>query len=212
MPIPALAVVRVSPDGAQVLGTASVLPGGFFVTTKHVTGADDSNLQVMLPRAEDLNAYQDTSDTNCKLAAVEIVAIDPFMDLCVLRLRDGTTNFGLEIMGTDSLKVGSPVLIYGFPHADHNRLVLTEQRANVGARILISTGERPFKHIVLNVQTRPGQSGGPVLDEKGRLVAVIIGSYAPGGGGGINLGGIDPHTLHQTTHAISAEYLDEMMS
>src|SRR5258706_10220181 len=159
MAIPALAVARIFPDGVRVLGTACVLPGGFFATTKHVTGADDANLQVILPKSEDLNAYQDTADPSCKLVAVEMVAIDPFMDLCLLRLKGGTTNFGLDISGTDPLKVGSPVCVYGFPHADHNRFVLTEQRTSVGAKILISTGERPFKHIVLNVQTRPGQSG-----------------------------------------------------
>jgi hypothetical protein len=42
-------------------------------------------------------------------------------------------------------------------------------------------------------------------------VALLIGSYAPGGGGMVSLGGVDPHTLHQTTHAISAEYAKELL-
>jgi hypothetical protein len=36
---------------------------------------------------------------------------------------------------------------------------------------------------------------------------MVVGSYAPNGGGGILLGDVDPATLHQTTHAISAEYV-----
>lgn len=43
------------------------------------------------------------------------------------------------------------------------------------------------------------------------LVAMIIGSYAPNSGGSISLGGVDPHTLHQTTHAVSAEYILQML-
>jgi glycine cleavage system aminomethyltransferase T len=67
--------------------------------------------------------------------------------------------------------------------------------------------------IILNVQARPGQSGSPVLLSDGRTIAaMIIGSYAPRAGGGISLGGVDPHTLHQTTHAISAEYIRELQS
>ena len=68
------------------------------------------------------------------------------------------------------------------------------------------------KHIVLNIQTRPGQSGSPVFRESdSMLVAMIIGSYAPNSSGSISLGGVDPHTLHQTTHAVSAEYILQML-
>ena len=44
-----------------------------------------------------------------------------------------------------------------------------------------------------------------------RVVGVLAGSYARTGGGQISLGGIDPASLHQTTHAVSAEYLREML-
>jgi len=67
-------------------------------------------------------------------------------------------------------------------------------------------------HLVLNVQTRPGQSGSPIFRlSDSKLIGMIIGSYAPGGGGGISLGGIDPNTLHQTTHAVSSEYISKMI-
>lgn len=64
----------------------------------------------------------------------------------------------------------------------------------------------------MNIQTRPGQSGSPVFRESdSMLVAMIIGSYAPNSSGSISLGGVDPHTLHQTTHAVSAEYILQML-
>jgi hypothetical protein len=89
---------------------------------------------------------------------------------------------------------------------------LTEQRSSVGARIILGSQGIKTKHLVLNVQARPGQSGSPVFSDDGKLlVAMVIGSYAPGGGGGVIVGGIDPQTLHQTTHAISAEYITEIL-
>ena len=90
--------------------------------------------------------------------------------------------------------------------------MLTYERAEIGAKVLIDSNGIKSKHVVLNTQARPGQSGSPVLRLPDLMViGLLIGSYAPGGGGGISLGGVDPQTLHQTTHAISAEYLTEML-
>lgn len=83
----------------------------------------------------------------------------------------------------------------------------------VGARVLLGAGGVKVKHVVLNTQTRPGQSGGPVFTADGRTVcAMITGGYSPtGAAGGIIIGGIDPQTLHQTTHAVSAEYIKGLL-
>src|SRR6202020_2752714 len=106
---------------------------------------------------------------------------------------------------------GSPVVTFGFPHANHSRMVLTLQSTIVGARVLISSDDVKTKNIVINTQARAGQSGGPVFNQsRTSVVAVLLGSYAPSEEG-IRLGDIDPQTLHQTTHAISAEYLKGML-
>jgi S1-C subfamily serine protease len=141
---------------------------------------------------------------------VKIAASDPFHDLAVLK-ADIPQLTNLSISGADSAPVGTPISSFGFPHADHGRMVLTRQDTEIGARVLITSGGIKSKHFVLNTQARPGQSGSPIFrTADGQLVGVLIGSYAPGGGGGISLGGVDPHTLHQTTHAVSAEYLSKM--
>lgn len=206
-----VAVARMTPNGFSLLGTAFIIGNDLLVTTKHVTGADDAQLFIILPKATSLNDYQDTTDNQAQLLAVQIHAIDPFMDLCVLKVTNGHANEDYVRAGSDHVKVGAPVILFGFPHADQGRRVLTYQRTEVGAKVLIVAGEQKFKHLVLNIQARPGQSGSPIFTEDGRLVAILIGSYAPGGGGGISLGGVDPHTLHQTTHAISAEYIEELI-
>lgn len=65
----------------------------------------------------------------------------------------------------------------------------------------------------MNIQSRPGQSGSPIVIHESRsIAAMLIGSYAPQDNSGrISIGGIDPQTLHQTTHAISATYIKEMI-
>jgi V8-like Glu-specific endopeptidase len=207
------AVGRTGANGVSLLGTATLLNSpGKFVTAAHVTQKDEQNLVVVVkPDNSSINDYQDTSDARVEVIPVRIEAIEPFRDLCILSA--GIDAFSTISMGsTDILNLGNVVDIFGYPHADHGRLVLTQQRTEIGARILIKNGIVKTKHVVLNTQARPGQSGSPIFSaQTTMLVAILIGSYAPGGGGSISLGGVDPHTLHQTTHAVSVEYVREML-
>jgi len=43
----------------------------------------------------------------------------------------------------------------------------------------------------------------------GKIVGVLIGTYAPQFG--IMLGNINPAELNQTTHIVSAEYIEDML-
>jgi S1-C subfamily serine protease len=160
-----------------------------------------------------MSDYQDTSDQQVKAIPLKMVAADPIHDLAILELSsDSQFVFGYQLTSLDSCPPGTAIVTFGFPHANYGRVVLTQQLAHVGARILVENRGQKSKHIVLNTQAREGQSGGPVFSsDLSQIVAILIGSYAPSGGGGISLGGIDPATLHQTTHAISAEYLRAML-
>lgn len=207
----AFAVGRTGPGGVQLTGSAFALnKPGHFATAFHAVGADDTNLVLALKGMKQIDEYQDTANQQVQLFPVKIHAADPVHDLVVLRSPNGV-SCNIAIGGADDVKVGTEISSFGFPHADHGRMVLTRQDTAVGARVLIETGGIKTKHLVLNTQARPGQSGSPVFRRSdGLLIAVLVGSYAPGGGGGISLGGVDPHTLHQTTHAVSAEYLKGM--
>jgi S1-C subfamily serine protease len=208
------ALGRQEAGGLTLLGTAFAVGPRKVATAYHVTGASDEGLAIVVPRFPSMLAYQDTADTSVTSMSVRIVAADPLKDLCVLEFvrPDAQFTFAYGLSGTDSVPPGAPVVTLGFPHANFGRMVLTQQVAHVGARILIENTGQKSKHIVLNTQARDGQSGGPVFDASlNSVVAVLLGSYAPGGGGGISLGGVDPATLHQTTHAISAEYLGAML-
>lgn len=208
------ALGRQDAGGLTLLGTAFAVGTSTVATAYHVTGANDEGLALVIPRYPNMLAYQDTSDMKVSMIPVRIVAADPLKDLCVLELAtpDTRITFGYGLSGADAVPPGAPVVTFGFPHANFGRMVLTQQVAHVGARILIENSGQQSKHIVLNTQARDGQSGGPVFDAGlTEIVAVVLGSYAPGGGGGISLGGVDPATLHQTTHAISAEYVRGML-
>ncbi|WP_082819008.1 S1 family peptidase [Cupriavidus nantongensis] len=204
---------RVGPGGVQLLGTAFNLnKEGHFATASHVVSGSDTGLVLVLRTFDfpDVNVYQDASDTSVRMVPLRILASDPFRDLAIL-VADVNLHTTHTIAGTDAAEVGTPLCSFGYPHADHGRLILTRQESSVGARILLSSGKIKSKHIVLNTLARPGQSGSPVFTrDDGQLIAVIVGAYIPESAGQVIVAGIDPNVLHQTTHAVSAEYLLEM--
>lgn len=143
----------------------------------------------------------------------KIVAYDAARDIALLQTDKFYDNPIPYVLGSsDEAPEETPILSLGFPHIDYGRLVLTSNWSEVGARVLLGDQVVKNKYLVLNTQGRPGQSGGPALIRgSNRVVAMVVGAYRPQGGGGIIIGGIDPTTLHQTTHAISAEYIGEMI-
>lgn len=210
-----MTIGRITPKGVNLLGTGFLLnKPGLIVTCAHVIKNDDSNLVLVL-NSRRINDYQDTSDTSVQCINIKVKEINPFTDICILQIDDNVLRLpssNIVIGGTDTIAVGENIYICGFPHCDHGRKILTRQNTSVGAKILLDSSGIKSKHIVLNIQSRPGQSGSPVFRQSDdKLIAMVIGSYAPAGSGEIIIGGIDPQTLHQTTHAISAEYIKEMI-
>lgn len=197
------------------LGTCFAVGPRLFATAAHVTGPSDEGLNLITGRVDSLSDYQDTTDLRALGLSLKIVSYNPIHDIAVLEFvdADSKANFSYSLGSADEIATGTSVVSLGYPHADHGRLVLTQQASMVGARVLLGAEGTKLKHVVLNTQTRPGQSGGPVFTADGtRLCAMIVGGYAPAGAaGGISIGGIDPQTLHQTTHAISAEYIRELL-
>lgn len=205
-------VGRVTPDGVSLLGTCFLLNKmSCFATACHVTNNFDKDLVICITSTDD-NGYQDTGENKVQTVPVRIIKSDPIHDICILKCEKPIVS-NIRIQGTDSVGLCDDLIVLGYPHCTTNgRHVLTCQDATVGAKILIANEGIKTKNIVINIQSRPGQSGSPVFCKHTKsVVAMLIGSYAPNNRGGISLGGIDPQTLHQTTHAISAEYILNMI-
>ena len=206
-------VGRVDADRVSMLGTAFFIrEDGYLVTPRHVINDTDEGLVVLVPHIRGMNEYQDLSDTSCHCIYIEIVEIDPIRDLAVLKLKDDPRfNLRIPSLGSiDDVDVGETVQMFGYPHCTEGRRVLTYQSTAIGAKFLLSTNSIKSKQAVLNIQSRPGQSGSLVFSERlNKIIGVLLGTYAPSSG--ILLNGINPAELNQTTHIISAEYIKDML-
>ncbi len=204
-------MARIEKNVYTLLGTTFLSEKeGYFVSASHVIAGNEKNLAVVLNDLNTIQDFQDTSINNRKCIPLEVVDFDPIHDICLLKANLPISS-AFETSSLNTINVGDEVSIYGYPHCNYGRMVLTLQKAHVGAKVLIERPGIKMKNIVLNIQARPGQSGSPIIYNN-KVVGMLIGSYVPQGAGGISLGGIDPMTLHQTTHAISAEYIKEMLS
>ncbi|HDX9008790.1 S1 family peptidase [Aeromonas dhakensis] len=202
---------RITPQHVEMLGTGFFISSNKIATTRHVVGNMNEGIVVLAPHINDINAYQDTSDNRCIPVPARIVDIDPLKDLAILEIDGHLDGRCPEIGGFDDVRVSEEVGIFGFPHSVEGRRVLTFQKAEVGAKVLLMSNGIKSKHAVINIQSRPGQSGSLVFSTRvNKIVGILIGAYAPEGAG-MSLGGINPRELHQTTHCISSEYLREML-
>lgn len=196
----------------HLLGTAFPIGEKRFATAGHVVGQSDSNLMLSAPKIQNLSAYQDAGDRQSVVIVCRIIHYDPVSDIAILESDDISGVPNIKISGTDAVQVGDSVTSLGFPHCGDGRQILTHQTTTVGARVLLPVGPLKRKHLVLNILTRPGQSGSPVfVGDTNELCAMILGSYVPANQNSLLIGNIDPASLHQTTHAISAEYLKEFI-
>ncbi|MFR0353582.1 S1 family peptidase [Streptomyces sediminimaris] len=209
-----LSLARLNGEGrADLLGSCFPVGPKHLATALHVVSPNDNGLMASFPAISNIAEYQDTSVPGWQAAPVKIAAVDAIRDICILEApSDWTFQLQHAVSGTDFINMGADVHIYGYPHMDFGRRVMTLQRSHIGAKVLIENQGVKVKHVVINTQLRPGQSGGPVFDAAtGSLCAMVTGAYAPDIQGSVIISGVDPVTLHQTGHAVSAEYLKEMI-
>jgi hypothetical protein len=207
-----IALARNTPAGIRLLGTSVAVAENKLATALHVVGPDHENLVAVLPRHVSIRDWQDAGDPSAHTCPVIVARVDAFRDLCVLEVPNVIMKFAHGVGTADDVLPGSAVTTCGFPHANNGRFIQTIQQSSVGARVLLPNNGIKSKHIILNIQTQPGQSGSPVFDDRsGALIALVVGSYVPSVQAGVIIGGIDPRTLHQTTHAVSAEYIRDML-
>lgn len=148
--------VRIRTLGCDRLGLGSgfVLPGGLVVTNRHV---------VEEPQEVTVNTW----DGRSLDAEVTGIAVDS--DLAVLRLA-GAVDLPVADLRDDPVEVGEIVLAVGYPDGGPATVSAGEVVSLVEGELL---GE-PADVIRVDAAIRQGNSGGPLLDEDGRVVGVVF--------------------------------------
>jgi serine protease Do len=166
------AVVKVSSPG----GTGSgffVNEDGYLITNYHVIERETRIEVTVFRKAK--NGFE-----RIKFKKVKIEAINPFVDLALLKIVPSGSNENIKIKfaylgGMDDIKVGEQVFAIGNPLG-------LERTVTNG---LISTKNRAFQgllYIQTNTDINPGNSGGPLFNLAGEVVGVTNMGYIFYGG------------------------------
>jgi hypothetical protein len=164
---------------------------------------------------DNINQYQDTTDLSCRLMPLKMKESLPPYDLCTLELCNGLhieTN-AWELGNLDDCAVGEELGLWGFPHCTDGRVVLTFQRAELGAKLLMGNSGLKTKYGTVNILTRPGQSGSPVYSLRtGKVLGILMGAYDSNRGKGeLYINGEKFNFTNQTSYFLSSEYLVQMI-
>ena len=175
---------------------------GFLLQVDGNTALIATNNHVANPTAKNVGAFGAASHEvvfhsgrrNEFTMKAELVASDPERDLAILRVKGvrGADDFPTAINTTDRLSLAEtmPVYIFGFPFGEMLSTGQSSPAVTIGKGTISSireddAGEAAF--IQIDGDVNPGNSGGPVVDTKGRLVGVTVAKLR-----GTNIGKVIP--------------------
>jgi S1-C subfamily serine protease len=148
--------VRIRTLGCDRLGLGSgfVLPGNVVVTNRHV---------IEEPRAISVNTWDGRSID----AEISGIAVDS--DLAVLQLV-GDLDLPVAELRTDPVEPGEVIIAVGYPEGGPATVTTGEVVSLVEGELLGEAADV----IRVDAPIRQGNSGGPLLDEQGRVVGVVF--------------------------------------
>jgi S1-C subfamily serine protease len=158
---PSVVSVRITAEnerGGMGQGAGSgfvIAPDGFIVTNHHVV-EKASSVSVVFTDGRELSA--------------RVVGTDPATDLALLRVPEGGL-VPVEIGRSENLRVGQLVIAIGNP-LGFQSTVSTGVVSALGRNLRSQSGRLIENVIQTDVALNPGNSGGPLVDSRGRVVGV----------------------------------------
>ncbi len=157
------AVVMVTTPGGQGSGFI-ITPGGYLITNYHVI-ARETRIKVTVFRRTK-TGYEPKHYTK-----VKIVALNPFIDLALLKIEAKEEKFKYAYLGRmKEVKVGQRCFAIGNPLGLTRTVsqgIISTKNRNFGGRLYIQT----------TADINPGNSGGPLFNMKGEVIGVTSMGY-----------------------------------
>jgi serine protease Do len=109
--------------------------------------------------------------TGDPVVTAELVSSDPINDLAIIKAAKPLAGTIAGFARHGSVRVGSEIAVFGFPLTGLLADTGNFTTGNVAAMSGLGNDSRVFQ---ISAPIQPGNSGGPVLDRKGGVVAIIV--------------------------------------
>jgi S1-C subfamily serine protease len=117
-----------------------------------------------------------------RTAPAEVIASDEDLDLALLRTTE-KSNYTLAFLSERQLRVTQPVWVVGFPFGAKAGLEVTVTAGTISSLRHGDTGK--LDAVQIDAAVNPGNSGGPVIDDQGRVVGISRAVINPKVGSGM---------------------------
>lgn len=121
-----------------------------------------------------------------RLYAGKVIAIKPTNDMALISVK-GLTGKPVEPMGSPCMPRGAAVFSLGKPHAQGDTARLGQVESMSFGRAVSYNGFGYPDAMVLRMNTKKGESGGPVFNSSGQLAGMVVSTLSDGNGRPLNL-------------------------
>jgi TPR repeat protein len=143
------------PNSPKASGTGAIVSTqGHVLTAAHVV-AGASRVSVI---------------TATGMKSATVLRVDEANDLAVLKIQDGTYS-PLPIAQSRRVRLGQTVATIGFPNVDIQGFSPKLTKGEISSLNGVADDPRSWQ---ISVPVQPGNSGGPLLDEGGNLIGVVV--------------------------------------
>jgi len=127
---------------------------GYLLTAYHVV-KETADLQIWV---------------NGRLIPAKIIRVDAANDIALLKVV-GLTVAALPVISSRNVRTGMDVFTLGFPNIQLQGTEVKYTQGNISS--LTGAGDDP-RLFQISVSVQPGNSGGPLLDEQGQVIGIVI--------------------------------------
>lgn len=138
-------------------GTGVILTNdGVILTAAHVIG-DATRVKVVLKTG---------------LKEAKILSVDANNDVAILKVKEGKEAFTpAPVIPSTKVKLGQKVFTLGFPNVDVQGTNVKMTEGSISSMGGIQDDPRQWQ---ISVPVQPGNSGGPLFDENGNVVGIVV--------------------------------------
>lgn len=134
----------------------------------------------------------------------QILRIDEPNDLAILKIPDGSYPF-LPVAPSSKMRLGQSVATIGFPNIGLQGFSPKVTKGEISSINGFTDDPREWQ---ISVPVQPGNSGGPLLDDQGNIVGVVLSRLAPKEG---KTGGIPQNVNYAIKSAYALPLLEPYM-
>ena len=143
-----------------------------------VTLEDDESEIVILDQDVDVSDVDDIFDYGepAKIIAVDDDWVGDGRDVAVLKVDDSDfTTPAVSLAGTNMVAINTPVAVYGFPGSTNIDTILSNSITVTQGKVtsIKKLGNSDIDAYQIDAKVSKGSSGGPVVDDSGRVIGVV---------------------------------------